>query len=41
MWQSSIVSFLQELTTVMCNFENKLKPSIIMSQNPICLADYP
>ena len=24
----------------MCDFENKLKPSIIMSQNPICLADY-
>ena len=25
----------------MCDVENKLKPSIIMSQNPICLADYP
>ena len=42
MWQSSVVTFLQELiTTVMCDFENKLKPSIIMSRGPICLADYP
>ena len=25
MWQSSVVSFLQELTTVMWDLENKLK----------------
>ena len=41
MWQSSVVSFLQEFITVMCDFENKLKPSIVMSQGPICLADHP